>query len=88
MKKKIAVLSEHNRYHKSTKFKEQCLFCCCFAFALVGLAVYIYRTGTVVLCFGGTCCILQQFACLLACLLQIKAKQTWATTHHNTTLLL
>jgi hypothetical protein len=22
--------------------------------------------------------------CLFACLLQIKAKQTWATTHHNT----
>ncbi len=54
----------------------------------MGLAVYIYSTGTVVLCFGGICCILQQFACLLACLLQIKAKQTWATTHHNITLLL
>jgi hypothetical protein len=39
------------------------------------------------ICFGGTCCILQQFACLLACLLatdQSKADMGHHAPQHNT----
>jgi hypothetical protein len=67
MKKKLWCFMSKTDTTKVQKFKEQCLFCCCFAFALVGLAVYYSNL----------------LVCLLACLLQIIAKQTWATTHHN-----
>ncbi len=50
-KKKLWCFLSKTDTTKVQKFKEQCLFCCCFAFALVGLAV----------------CYSNLLVCLLAC---------------------